>query len=114
MPDTPALALSAAGIAIYGVVTGLHPALMLAASAGAWWALSYSPGKSLLTRVNWVLVSSCVGAWLAPWATHWIEQPDFHEMASFPVAVLVGWAVTNGEAVKFIQRKLGGKSHDAA
>lgn len=58
--------LTTGGITILGVATGLHPALMLAGAAGGWWALSYQPTKTLLSRVNRILLSSVIAAWSAP------------------------------------------------
>lgn len=60
------LGVTSAGITVLGIVTGLHPALMLAGAAGGWWAMSYQPQISVLGRMNRVLLSSIVSAWGAP------------------------------------------------
>lgn len=54
------------GITVLGLVTGLHPALMLAGAWGGWWALSYQPAASAAARLNRVAISSIVAAYSAP------------------------------------------------
>lgn len=58
--------VTAGGITVLGIITGLHPALMLAGAAGGWWAMSYQHQMTVLGRLNRVLLSSIVAAWGAP------------------------------------------------
>lgn len=58
--------VTAGGITVLGIITGLHPALMLAGAAGGWWAMSYQPQMTVLGRLNRILLSSIVAAWGAP------------------------------------------------
>jgi len=58
--------LTAGGITILGIATGLHPALLLAGAAGGWWSMSYQSQISALGRLNRILLSSVVAAWGAP------------------------------------------------
>ena len=58
--------VTAGGITVLGIITGLHPALMLAGAAGGWWAMSYQLQMTVLGRLNRILLSSIVAAWGAP------------------------------------------------
>lgn len=64
--STGYIAVTAGGITILGIITGLHPALMLAGAAGGWWAMSYQQQMTVLGRLNRILLSSIVAAWGAP------------------------------------------------
>lgn len=70
MPDpasAPAtLALTGAGITIFGVVTGLHPDILLAGFAGGVWAQSYLPQTTLFRRISTTLGSAIVAGYLTP------------------------------------------------
>lgn len=62
-----AVAVTAGGLTLFGVVTGLHPALLLAGLAGGWWALSYqSAPMPLPRRVSVLAISSLMAAWITP------------------------------------------------
>jgi hypothetical protein len=67
----PSLAVTAGGITLLGIATGLHPELLLAGAAGGWWALSYVPPIGIWARANRVMLSSAVAAWAAPPAAAW-------------------------------------------
>lgn len=60
------MVVTAGGITLLGVATGLHPALMLAGAAGGWWAMSYQSQHSAWSRINRIVVSALVSAWGAP------------------------------------------------
>ena len=50
-PVTPsAFGLTAAGVTLFGVATGLDPALLCAGAAGGWWAMTYQPVLGALDR----------------------------------------------------------------
>ena len=65
-PASTTIAATAAGITVLGVTTGLHPELLVAGAAGGWWAVTYLPPMPPLSRVNRVMLSSVVAAWIAP------------------------------------------------
>lgn len=62
-----AVAITAGGLTVFGVATGLHPALLLAGLAGGWWALSYQrEAMTLGRRVSVLSISSVMAAWITP------------------------------------------------
>lgn len=65
------ISVTAGGITVLGIITGLHPALMLAGAAGGWWAMSYQQQMTVLGRLNRILLSSIVAAWASPVAAAW-------------------------------------------
>lgn len=65
-PTTAVAGVTAGGITVLGVATGLAPELMLAGAAGGWWSLSYQPACRVLSRLNRVLLSALVAAWVTP------------------------------------------------
>jgi hypothetical protein len=71
MPDITssagAITLSAGGITILGIATGLHPTVMLAGFAGGLWAVSYEkPPIPLARRLTWTCGSAIVAGYLTP------------------------------------------------
>lgn len=71
MPDITssagAITLSAGGITLLGIATGLHPTVMLAGFAGGLWAVSYEkPPISLARRLTWTCGSAIVAGYLTP------------------------------------------------
>lgn len=98
-PSLPAaVAVSAAGITILGIATGLHPAIMIAGFAGGLWALSYQPPSSTRwARVLSTIVSSLIAGYGAPLAAvvatsagTWPERVT-SEMLELPMAALIGF-----------------------
>lgn len=65
------------GITVLGIVTGLHPALMLAGAWGGWWAMSYQPPLGWWARLNRVAISSAVAAWATPPSVGWLFAKDW-------------------------------------
>lgn len=72
--STGYIAVTASGITIFGIITGLHPALMLAGAAGGWWAMSYQQQMTAWGRLNSILLSSIIAAWGSPVAAAWGVQ----------------------------------------
>lgn len=72
---TAAIALTASGLTVLGVSTGIDPGLLFAGLAGGWWALSYSPEPMpLLRRLTIYAVSALAGAWGAVLAGAWLAS----------------------------------------
>lgn len=61
-----AITVTAGGITILGIVTGLQPELMLAGAAGGWWAQVYIGPTSALARINRLLLAAFIAAWASP------------------------------------------------
>lgn len=59
-------ALTAAGITIFGIETGLDPAILIAGLAGGLWAQSYPMAASIWRRVSLMLLSAILAGYLAP------------------------------------------------
>lgn len=112
-----AVAVTAGGLTLFGVVTGLHPALLLAGLAGGWWALSYQrESMPLPRRVSVLAISSLMAAWITPpavsatIATGVLGQTMTGELIQFPGAALVGLVVHRivGPALmRFAEKKAG-------
>lgn len=90
MSDASPIALTAAGISIFGVTTGLQPELLFAGAAGGWWSLSFQPDLSVFARANNILIASLAGAWGAPWIVHLLGDAPRYEVAIFPTAGVLG------------------------
>lgn len=94
------ISVTAGGITVLGIITGLHPALMLAGAAGGWWAMSYQQQMTVLGRLNRILLSSIVAAWGSPVTAAWgvpvIEKvlPDAvpipHSAVELGIALIIG------------------------
>lgn len=97
-----ALSVTAAGgIAVFGVVTGLEPALLLAGAAGGWWSLSYMYPLSILARIHHIALSALIAAWVAPAA----DVPGGPYVAALVVG-LVAVPVLGKALMKLAGRKL--------
>lgn len=57
------------GITVFGVATGLHPALLIAGFSGGLWYLSIEQPTGTLARILFLGGSSLVAGYLAPLAT---------------------------------------------
>lgn len=89
----PALA---AGLSIFGISTGLEPAVLIAGFAGGVWAQSYQPPVHWLKRILMTTVASIIAGYTAPVAA--IGFASFEAvrgiftpaLLQLPVAVLIG------------------------
>ncbi len=95
--STVAVGLTAGGLTVFGLVTGLHPMLLLAGLAGGWWALSYQMAPMpLLRRITALGISSLSAAWITPPAVAaivsggWLGTGATGHLLQFPVALIVG------------------------
>lgn len=92
-----AVAVTAGGLTVFGVVTGLHPALLLAGLAGGWWALSYQRDPMPWSRrVSVLAISSLMAAWITPPAVSMTLGSGFAlpgmtgDLIQYPCAAFVG------------------------
>ena len=116
--STTAIAFTASGLALFGIVTGLHPELMLAGLAGGWWALSYREPMPLPRRITSVVIASISAAWGAPVAmailtslSWWPAQSIAHDILKFPIAMMLGrltHTVLGSSLDALVKRKLEG------
>ncbi|UCV02295.1 hypothetical protein [Dechloromonas denitrificans] len=90
--------LTAAGLSLFGVATGLHPMLLVAGFAGGWWFNSYGePPLPLVRRLSSGLIAALVAAWTTPpliaWLTSLSLWPATVEptVAGFPCALALGF-----------------------
>lgn len=114
-PISPsALGLTTAGITLFGVATGLDPALLCAGAAGGWWAMTYQPVLGALDRISRVGISALAGGWGSPVAvgyaasSGWLPDTVPQQIAGFPVALGLGLLavdVIGRGLLRFAQRK---------
>lgn len=115
-PALSTAAAAATGITILGITTGLQPQLLVAGAAGGWWAITYLPPSSALSRINRVLISAVVAAWSAPAAVglamhqQWLPTvapvPVLEALAALGVGLLT-IDVLGGGALAFARRWIG-------
>lgn len=97
-PTSSAAALTATtmGLTLFGMATGLHPAILLAGLAGGLWALSYQPPTSVLKRVAVTAMAAIIAGYLTPAVAAGVASLDVwpravtRDLLQFPVAVLIG------------------------
>lgn len=98
-PTTSAAVMAAAtatGLTVFGVATGLHPAILLAGLAGGLWALSYHPPMGSARRVAVTIMAAVVAGYLSPAVAAGLTaisiwpQTVTREMAQLPIAVMIG------------------------
>lgn len=98
-PTTSAIALAAAtatGLTIFGVATGLHPAILLAGLAGGLWALSYQEPAPAMKLVAVTIMSAIVSGYLTPAVAAGVTsigvwpQAVTRDLVQLPIAVLIG------------------------
>jgi hypothetical protein len=113
-----AVSLSAGGLTIFGIATGLHPMLLLAGLAGGWWALSYSTeAMPLLRRATSMTISALAAGWITPPAVAatvgagLLPPGATGELLQFPGAMIVGLlahAAIGPALMKFTTKKIEG------
>ena len=115
-PIASAAGATAAGITILGITTGLQPQLLVAGAAGGWWAVTYLPPSSALSRINRVLISAAVAAWSAPavigFALHQQWLPPVASVSVLETLAALGIGlltidVLGGGALTFARRWVG-------
>lgn len=116
-----AVSVTAGGLTLFGIATGLHPMLLLAGLAGGWWALSYQTDPMpLVRRCSTLGISALVSAWVSPPAVagivamalpQKIPAQSAGELLQFPVALIVGLlahAVLGPALMKLAAKKIEG------
>lgn len=94
-PATPILATGC--LTLFGIVTGLHPMLLVAGFIGCWWYNSYLPELSLSQRISSALIASLVAAWLTPPIINWLVSLSWWPhtvpalIAGWPSALVIGF-----------------------
>lgn len=109
----------AAGLTVFGVKTGLDPAVLIAGLAGGLWAQSYQPPCPLWQRLALTILASLLAGYLAPPIAALSAVSDtvrgVFTMATLqlPVAVLVGLTshrVLGPAVMRFAAKKVEGLS----
>lgn len=99
---TAAFLLTAAGLTLFGVATGLHPNILVAGFFGGLWALSYQPPAGVLARAIFLACSALVSGYIAPVAAAivasiatqlapWWPADISRDVMQFPVAFITGF-----------------------
>lgn len=65
-PSITAGTAVATGLTIFGISTGLDPAILIAGLAGGLWAQSYHPPTTIWRRVALIALASILAGYLAP------------------------------------------------
>lgn len=96
-PVTPAALYASGGITLFGLVTGLHPMLLLAGFIGCWWYNSYGQPLPLGQRISSAIIAGLVAAWTTPPVVAWITSTAWWPPAvpalivGFPIALALGF-----------------------
>lgn len=109
--------VTAAGVTVLGVSTGLDPAVLIAGFAGGLWAQSYNPPAHWLQRLAATALAAILAGYFTPAAAVMLAASDTIKGAlpghalQLPVAVLVGLLAQRvlGPAIMRIARR---KSED--
>lgn len=111
-PATPFIATG--GLTLFGVVTGLHPMLLVAGFVGCWWYNSYLAELSLGQRIGSSIIAALVAAWTTPPIIAWLTSltwwpPTVHALtAGFPCALALGFLthkVIGPQLLRIAQKK---------
>jgi len=115
---TAVIGLTAGSLAIFGLVTGLQPALLLAGMAGGWWALSIRDPLPLPRRITSIAIAAIFAAWGAPVAASligslswWPGKSVAIEALQLLVALVLGrlaHTVLGSSLDKLAKRKMEG------
>lgn len=98
-PTSSTIAVAAAtatGLTVFGVATGLQPAILLAGLAGGLWALSYQDPVPAWKRVSVTVIASLVAGYLAPAVCVGVTEINgwpralSGDLVQLPIAVLIG------------------------
>jgi len=92
-PSASAAGLAATGLTIFGVSTGLDPAILIAGFAGGVWAQSYHPPVAIWRRLLMTALASILAGYLTPAIAAGVASFDAMrnvEVLQLPIAVLVG------------------------
>ncbi len=96
------ITLTATGITLFGVATGLHPSMLLSGLAGGLWALSVQPPAGIVARLVFLAGSALVAAYFTPVVAAvaasaalkllpWWPTDVTRDVIQFPISVLLGF-----------------------
>lgn len=94
-PATPLIA--SGGLTVFGIVTGLHPMLLVAGFVGSWWYNSYGPDLPFGQRISSGIIASLVAAWVTPPIVAWVTSAAWWPasvpglIVGFPAALATGF-----------------------
>lgn len=112
--STAAVALTASGISLWGVATGIHPIILVAGVAGGWLAMTYLPSVSTWRRLSLAALSGLIAAWATPATVAGLRslsiwpEPISVDMAQYPVAIVLGllaWRVIGPRLIDYAEKK---------
>lgn len=89
-------AATATGITVFGISTGLDPAILIAGVAGGLWAQSYHPPAGFMRRLALIALAAILAGYLAPAiaavaaSSETIRGIFSLTALQLPIAVLVG------------------------
>jgi len=84
-PAVAPVVLTASGLTVLGVSTGIAPELLFTGLAGGWWALSYiTEPLPLRRRLTIAAVSALAGAWGGAWAAPLLAAGASHFIGWWP------------------------------
>ena len=94
-----AVAVTGAGITVFGVALGLHPELLLAGFCGAMWSLSICDPMPALRRITVSTISTFVAGYLTPALSavvlahnvSWLPPNLTGEIVQYPLAMMIGF-----------------------
>lgn len=95
-PGIVSAGAAATGLTLFGVATGLDPAILIAGFAGGAWAQSYHPPAPIWKRVFLTVLAAILAGYLAPAGASIVMSAGVWQGAftvttlQLPVAVIVG------------------------
>lgn len=96
-PTASAVALTAAGLSVFGLATGIDPVLLVIGLAGGYSSLSYQPVQSLSRRITSMVMAALASAWGAPVLVAAVVGQPFvptavtGELLRYPTALMIGF-----------------------
>lgn len=106
--------LATGGLVLFGIVTGLHPMLLVAGFGGCWWYNSYLPEITFAKRIATAIVAGFFAAWLTPPIVVYVCGLDWWpdhvppETVAFPSAFIIGFLtqrVIGPQLLRLAQKK---------
>lgn len=106
---------STAGLAVFGIATGIRPELIIAGLIGCWWAISYQDPQPLSKRLAAYGVSAFAATWGAPPIAQglpgmpWWPDGVTADLIVLPVALglgLVAYKVLGPAIMKAVSQRL--------